>query len=98
MPALLIWIIRLVGFAFVARRAMRGGRRMPNATTVRGRPGSLQFPELPFDLGGALREARNAMFEAIRATFWSLRGRDMFVLIAAGSIVVAGVALIANAR
>ena len=102
MPALLIWIIRIVSIALVARRAMRGARdvpRMPPSTTVRaGRPGSLQLPEVPAEVGATAREVRAALGEAARATFL-LHARDILVLVVAG-VLVAGVtfAIIASTR
>ena len=92
MPALLIWLIRLIGIAYVARRALRGGQRMPDATTVRqrARAGSFQLPEIPFDLAGAGREARSAIGEALHATF-ALRRREVLVLVV-GALILAAIA------
>ena len=90
MPALLRWILRLVGIAMVARRAMRGGRRTERPTPEPGRAGSLRLPELPIDLGGAAREAR----AVLRETFWSLAGREILVLLVSALVVGGTIAVV----
>ena len=90
MPALLLWIIRIVGIAFVARRAMRGARQIPRSTTERGRPGSLSLPDPHLDIRGALAEVH----ALLRETFWSLASRDLLVLGVGAAAVGLGVAIV----
>ena len=89
MPALLIWLIRIVGMAYITRRAMESARRTRGGTRIRRPAGSLDLPDLSIEARAVTREVR----DTLRSMFWSLAAREILVLVVAG-VVVATVAAV----
>ena len=92
MPALLIWLIRIVGMAYIARRAMRSARQTRGGTPIRNRGRSFDLPDYSVETRAVLRETR----EALRSVFWSLAGREVLVLGVAAAVVGAVALLLAR--